>query len=39
MRTCIALALVSWMTVVMASAATAADSDAPAGKDNEVISA
>ncbi|MGZ6242848.1 MAG: hypothetical protein ACXWN9_09745 [Candidatus Binataceae bacterium] len=37
MRTCIALALVSWMTVAMASAATAADSDAPAGKDNEVI--
>ncbi|MGZ6212101.1 MAG: hypothetical protein ACXWNU_06730, partial [Candidatus Binataceae bacterium] len=36
MRTCIALALVSWMTVAMASAATAADSDAPAGKDNEV---
>ena len=36
MRRCIALALVSWMTVAMALAATAADSDAPAGKDNEV---
>ena len=36
MRTCIALALVAWMTAAMASAATAADSDTPAGKDNEV---
>jgi hypothetical protein len=35
MRKCIALALVSWMTVAVASAAIAADSGAPA-KDREV---